>query len=105
MPIAKKHIEQIVRNYIRLYPKDYEIVKKGIEMQRGLYLDDFASAKHSGSATTRALYEIPERLHEMLVMGLEEEEMVWLKSGGASHKEGGRWFAKTFPAFKLPRNI
>lgn len=74
-------------------------------MQKGLHLDEFASAKKKGAPYTRALYEIPVDLQEMLIMGLESDEMEWLKSGGANHKEGGRWFAKKFKEFALPSSL
>lgn len=105
MQSAKAHIRAIVENYIRLYPEDFAIVKKGIEMQRGLHLDEFASAKLAGSSDMRGLFEIPVDLSEMLITGLSEEEMEWFKAGGASRKEGARWFAKTFKAFALPDSI
>lgn len=105
MELAKKHITQIVRNYIRLYPEDYETVKKGIAMQKGLLLDaKFGTAKDTGS-DMRALFEIPADLSEMLIMGLEPEEMEWFKAGGANRKEGARWFAETFKDFALPNEI
>jgi hypothetical protein len=102
---TKKHIEAIVKNYIRLFPEDYHIVIKGIQMQKGLHLDEFASAKKKGAPYTRALFEIPVELHEMLITGLEEEEMEWFKAGGRSRKEGALWFTKKFPEFALPVNI
>lgn len=105
MNSAKDHITQIVRNYIRLYPEDYETVKKGIEMQRHTLVDEeFGTAKGTGS-DMRALFEIPVDLSEMLIMGLTPEEMEWFKAGGPDRKEGARWFAKTFKAFTLPNKI
>lgn len=105
MNSAKLHITKIVEDYIRLRPADFEIVKEGIKMQRGLHLDEFASAKLNGSAYTRALFEIPEELSQMFIMQLTEEEMEWFKAGGTNRKEGGLWFAKAFPAFALPSSI
>lgn len=105
MNSPKEHITQIVRNYIRLYPEDYQTVKKGVAMQRNLLLDsEFGTAKGTGSEM-RALFEIPADLSEMLIMGLEPEEMEWFKAGGKDRKEGARWFAKTFPDFTLPEKI
>lgn len=102
---TKKHIEEIVKNYIRLYPEDYKIVIKGIQMQKGLHLDEFASAKKQGAPYTRALFEISLELNEMLIMGLEPDEMEWFKAGGKDRKEGALWFAKRFKEFALPENI
>lgn len=104
MLTAQKHIRQVVETYIKLYPEEFEIVKEGIKMQRGLHLDEFASAKGTGS-DMRALFEIPVTLSEMLITDLSEEEMEWFKAGGRDRKEGGRWFAKTFTDFALPDSI
>lgn len=105
MQSAKTHITQIVQDYIRLYPKDFETVKEGIKMQKNLHLDEFASAKLVGAPGMRGLFEIPVELSEMLIMQLSEEEMEWFKAGGANRKEGGRWFARAFPFFALPDSI
>lgn len=102
---TKKHIEAIVQKYILLHPEDYRIVIKGIQMQKGLHMDEFASAKKKGAPYTRALFEIPIELNEMLVMGLEPDEMEWFKAGGRTRKEGALWFAKRFKEFRLPENI
>lgn len=105
MESAKKHITQIVENYIRLYPEDFETVKKGIEMQRATLIDDeFGSAIGTGS-DMRAMFEIPVDLSEMFIMGLNEEEMEWFKAGGADRKAGAKWFANAFPVFKLPNRV
>lgn len=105
MEIAKTRIREIVGNYKRLYPQDYTTVVEGIQMQRKLLLDDeFGRAKGSGS-DMRALFEIPVDLSEMLIMGLEPEEMEWFKAGGTDRKQGARWFARTFKEFTLPSKI
>lgn len=105
MESAKKHITQIVDDYIRLFPEDFETVKKGIEMQRHALIDeDYGSAKGTGS-DMRALFEIPVDLSEMFIMQLSEEEMEWFKAGGKDRKEGAKWFANTFKAFTLPNNV
>ncbi len=65
--------------------------------------DEFASVE--GMFEGRGLYEISETLHGMLSSRLNEEDMTWLKAGGLNKKQGGRWFAKTFPQFALPDKI
>lgn len=105
MQSAKTHVSQIVQDYIRLFPNDYETVKRGIKMQREMLIDDeFGIAKGTGS-DMRALFEIPVDLSEMLIMQLLPEEMEWFKAGGNNRKEGARWFAKAFPEFALPRSV
>lgn len=102
MKEAKKHIREIVELYIKLNPQEFEDFKDGMKMVRATLKDEeFGSA----NAYTRALYEMPETLNEMLITGLEEEEMVWLKAGGLDRKEGGLWFARTFKDFAIPNQI
>lgn len=98
MLTTKKHITLLVNLYIKSHPLDYESFVKGVAMMRALTQDEFATLY--GSHDTRALFEMPEDLHNDLVMGLNEEEMVWFKS-----KIGGRWFAKTFKDFALAESI
>ena len=105
MKEAKAHIREIVRLYITLNPGEFSDFKKGIEMMRALKHDDYASAASMGSKDTRALFEMPVTLHEMLVNNLTEEELEWFKAGGPNRKDGGLWFARTFPVFRIPDKI
>lgn len=102
---AKKHIGIIVEAYKKLYPADYAIVVEGIKMQKYFHDDEFASAKLQGAAYTRALFEIPVELHEMLIQNLSEDDMAWFKAGGKDRKEGALWFAKKFREFAVPKTI
>lgn len=104
MQSAKVRIKFIVKEYIRLFPGEFEAFKDGMNAVRAMASDDFATLK--GTVYTRALYEMPETLQTMLVKGLTDEEMIWLKSGVNSNpNQGGHWFAKTFPPFCIPRKI
>lgn len=104
MQLAKKHIKQIVEKYIRLYPDEYEAFKQGMVAVRAVPKDDFATL--DGSKYSRALYEMPEVLHTMLIKDLPDEEMLWLKTGVPSNRnQGGHWFAKTFKEFCIPNKV
>lgn len=92
--LTKKKLKFAVAAYKRQYPEDYKIVCKGIAMKRSLKRDEYATIEGSDM---RGLFEIPEDLHTAFVQALDEEEIVWFKT-----KEGGRWFARTFPEFSLP---
>ena len=105
MNSAKSHIKEIVKLYVKLNPQEFEDFKKGIEMMRQLKHDDYASASSMGSKHTRALFEMPVSLHEMLINNLSEDELEWFKAGGPNRKDGGLWFARTFPAFRIPDKI
>lgn len=90
------------------YPEEFELFYEGIKAFRKTLIDeeygtvdglDMKDAVMS-RGLQRALFQTPETLHNMIVMGLLPDEMVWFKS-----IEGGHWFAKKFPAFRLPQKI
>lgn len=93
--IGREMIKEIVAKYIKENPQEYKIVVKGIEMKKKLRADEYASVE--GSPNMRGLFEISETLSTDLVLGLDEQTMVWFKS-----LEGARWFAKEFGQFALP---
>jgi len=105
MKEAKKHITEIVKLYVKLNLQEFEDFKKGVQMMRELKHDDYASAANMGSKDTRALFEMPVTLHEMLINNLTDEELEWFKAGGPNRKDGGLWFARSFPAFRIPEKI
>lgn len=92
---TKKKITTLVKQYILENPEEYKIVKDGIAMKRSLTRNQYASLE--GSKEMRALFEIPETLSIMFIMGLDEEETIWFKS-----KPGSHWFTRTFSVFALP---
>lgn len=105
MQSAKDHIKQIVESYITLFPDDFKVFKDGVAHIRGTLKDEKWGIAEGTGSEMRALFEMPVDLSEMLIMQLTEEEMGWFKAGGANRKEGARWFAQTFPAFRLANNV
>lgn len=94
-------IATIVVNYKRQFPEEYKIVKKAIEAKKKMNRNEYASMDDTPFKVEhfilRALYEIPETLSTMFVMGLDEGAIVYFKS-----KKGGIWFATQYPEFALP---
>lgn len=82
----------MVKAYIADHPEEYALVKQAIEMQREV----IKAGMSDHTEDQKPLFEIPQQLSGLLVFLLDEEEGVWLKS-----REGGNWFAKTFPVFAL----
>lgn len=105
MQSAKNRITQIVQDYIRLNPSEWKAFKKGMVAVRASIKDDeFATLE--GTKYTRALYEMPETLQMMFIKQLPEDEMIWLKAGvDSNHNQGGQWFAKAFPDFRIPKEV
>lgn len=103
MLTAQTKITKCVEDYIALQPDEYERFKLQIASARGGLADEtFGTAAHS---SLRALFEMPEVLHEMIVNQLTVEELTWFKEGGSNRKEGADWFARTFPVFRIPDKV
>lgn len=100
MQATKKHISDLVEFYIKENPEEFELVKEGVRMSRLLLKDNKYAQAEGSQAEMRGLFEIPETLSTMLIMGLSEDESIWFKT-----KVGGRWFANKFKVFSLPQNI
>ena len=98
----KEAIKAAVRKYKNLFPEEYVEVCHAIRTrQEALYDSRFAKAEGvSKDSDLRALYEIPETLNNMIINALDLEGLTWF-----SGKEPSRWFAKTFPEFRLPEQI
>lgn len=106
MQEAKFNIKKIVAEYKRVFPEEYRVVCEGVTLKRSLNATQFAEVEGTQAGTEmRALYEISETLHTMLVRNLPIEQLTWLKVGDGRDNKGGRWFAKTFPEFRLPKYI
>jgi hypothetical protein len=59
MRAAKTHITAIVKNYIKLYPQEFELFKKGMTAVRASLKDEEFGT--TDSKYQRALYECPRR--------------------------------------------
>lgn len=103
MHSAKAKIKKSVEDYIKLQPEEYRVFRMSMEDRKSDLTDErFGVAKGS---EMRVLFEMPETLHKMIVNQLDIEELEWFKAGGADRKEGGRWFAVNFPAFRLAEHV
>lgn len=98
--LIRKRISNLVAGYKELFPEEYEMTVKFIEDNRRLQANEFSALKNEHAILERALYEIPEKLSTMIFQELSEEELNYFKS-----KQGGRWFAKSFPQFALATKI
>lgn len=98
--LTKNRIKNLVNGYKELFPQEYEATVLFVTSNRKLQENEFASLKKEQNMIERALYEIPEKLSQMITKELSVEELEFFKS-----KQGGRWFAKTFSQFALATKI
>lgn len=102
MKSGKIRIEKVIREYVKIFPFEFEAFKKGMQEKRLLQKNDFASTKGS-HVIRRALFEIPETLETALKMKLNQEELEWLfQSKDAS---GAKWFAKEYEVFRVGKEV
>jgi hypothetical protein len=107
MTTAKKRITELVKEYIRLFPAEYEAFKSANAAKVDtLGIDnDFAELKGS-EQLVRHLFDLPETLHHALQRGLNDQEYDWLYSRGEFEKnrKGLQWFITAFPVFKITKD-
>ena len=108
MKRAKDQVEVLVKEYIKLFPTEYNAFLKSTAAKvDALGIDnDFAEVKGSNQMV-RHLFDLPEVLHYSLQKGLSTEEYEWLYSRGAYEKkrEGLGWFIRRFPQFKITKDF
>lgn len=96
---TKEKIKQIVEHYKTMFPDEFRLVIEQIKFNRKQQKDKFASMVKT-DFIERALVETPETLHAMFDIRLTDDEKLEFKS-----KKGVRWFAETYPMFKLAEKI
>lgn len=104
-------IREIVKNYIKVFPREFEMWKHGMAKKKtDMELDNPLGKLEADDVIQQALVEMPETLYGLLKQGLTVDEWDWLfahgeyagsKSKGDAKHEGLRWFAKEFPVFRL----
>lgn len=92
-------IKALVEDYIRLFPEEYESVKRIVKDKRELQKKKTAELENFGFVE-RALFEYPARLFNLLQSQLTEDEKAYFQS-----KEGARWFGRTFKEFLITNAI
>lgn len=106
METAKTKIDKCVASYIKLMPDEYAAFRAQLKGHRAGLIDQKYGTTDAGAASSmRAMFEMPETLHDMLVKALTEEEIIWFKAGGDDRKEGARWFANKYAAFRVPEKV
>ena len=108
MKRAKDQVEELVKQYIKLFPAEYKtfLVANRKRVDDLGISNDFAEVEGS-DMVVRHLFELPEVLHYSLQRGLTDEEYDWLYSRGSYEKKtaGLAWFIKRFPQFKITKDF
>lgn len=97
---TKAKIMLAVKTYIELCPKEYDACISQINRKRWMQEDNFSSIDGGNNIVQRALFEIPDNLFQIIVKGLEVDEIKQFKG-----KKGSRWFAKQYPEFRVSKSL
>ena len=93
-PETKTLVKEVVKEYIRVLPDEYEAFTKAQEMSRKELKDELARVK-GDHVLERRLHEMPETLFFSIKARLTDEQFAEFTT-----IEGNRWFAKTFISFR-----
>jgi len=99
---TEKKIVGVVKEYIRLFPSEFEDFK-GVMRQKKRKIDGVSNkfAQVQGSdIIERHLAEWPETLEMALRLQLHKDEYDWLRT-----TKGISWFLKKFPVFRITHSI
>lgn len=99
MESTKNKIIEIVKAYSEVFFDEYEAVVSYLKKKRNNRNNNFAEIK-GNDYVVRSLYEIPETLDNIIQTKLDDKDKQFLKS-----KEGGHWFVKKFPQFRITEKI
>lgn len=97
---TKEKVRLVVKDYISLFPTEYDLFKKSMKIKRDENINEFAGTK-GDHALNRKITEYPNTLYTMLKMKLTDDE--WKDFFDADDKGksiGQRWFAKEFKEFR-----
>lgn len=95
---TKEKIALLVKGYIEKFPDEFAVFKMAVREKRDLSVNPTGALKTD--FLLRALYDIPETLDDIFNLNLTDEE-----KGEFRTKEGARWFAKTFRAFRVIEKV
>jgi hypothetical protein len=106
---TQRKITNLVEDYIEMFPQEYQNFRDGMKQKVELQQGDFSEMEGS-DVIDRALFEIPETLYSIFQTKLTDEEYHYLfpkpdKNFKETNKEGPRWFARKFKAFRLTKKV
>lgn len=106
MKTAKTKIDVAVKEYIRLFPAEYEAFKKTNAHTIDSKQSKWADIK-GDHAVKRHLYDLPEKLHHAITQTLTSVEQDWFQAKGEflGNFSGVEWFLKNYPIFKVTKDF
>ena len=106
MDSTKEKAKKVVREYMRLFPLEYEQFLLSNRKKQENKINDFAEMK-GHDQLVRHLFDIPESLYLAFKMKLHSDEFDWLFGTGVyeGNYSGVNWFMKMYPQFKITKDF
>ena len=103
---TKTKIKGLVAEYVKMFPAEYDAVCDYVRERRKEMQDERLGVTDGDHTIERLLFEIPETLDGMFNLYLSSDEYKEFRGlNGEEAKKSARWFAKTFPEFRIPTQI
>ncbi len=98
---TRQKITLIVKEYNRLsaFKEERREFDEFMKLKRKNQINEFSMIK-GDHTLERVLYDVPETLYNLFRIKLEDGDWDFFDS-----KEGARWFAKSFPQFRVPSKL
>lgn len=93
-------VRKITKDYKALFPEEYINVVEAIKTMRLTKFNESTGAIKGDHVIGRHLIEFPETLFNLIYNNLTEDEFKIFDD-----PVGQRWFAKTYPEFRLPTKL
>jgi len=95
--VLRNKIALVVNSYEKTFPKEFRLFCNQMARNRAEQRNQVSSLKKS-DVIERALLDYPETLYDLLLLNLTASEFKFFET-----KECTRWFAKTFPQYRIPK--
>ena len=106
MDATKERVKKVVREYIRVFPFEYDQFLQSHKIKQENKINEFAEFKQHDQLV-RHLFDIPESLYLAMKMQLSDEQFCWVFGTGEyeGNYAGVTWFIKMFPQFKITKDF
>jgi len=106
MQPTKTKITTVIKEYIKLFPQEYEAFLNSTRAKQDNVANKYAELGNADQLV-RHLFDVPATLHTALRSNLTDEEFSWLFSLNEYERKraGLTWFIRAFPQFKITKDF
>jgi len=107
MQSTKEKIKTVIKEYIKIFPTEYEYFQQSIRIKQDNLQTEWAELNAPSEQIVRHLMDMPETLYIALRQNLNKQELDWLFSREEykGKRAGIMWFIRAFPQFKITKDF